>query len=119
MWYQIAIAILFAMVFSLAIYAHISEARQDAQVLRHTIGVNLDILQAELVNLNPFADQVPDSADKQKALQLLKQADVTARGARQKLCIVSSWKLEALLGEVFGAMIKVTEARHLLNAIGV
>jgi hypothetical protein len=45
MWYQIAIAILFATVFSLAIYAHISEARQDAQVLRHTIGVNLDILR--------------------------------------------------------------------------
>ncbi len=119
MWYQIAIVIIFATVFSLAIYAHIREARQDAQVMRHTIGVNLDILQAELVNLNLFAHQVPDSVDKQKALQLLAQADSTARGARQQLCIVSGLSLEPLLGEVFGAMIKVTEARHLLNAIGV
>lgn len=119
MWYQIAIIFALVMLLGLAVWAHLQESRRDDQVLRHTIKVNLGILQSELTNLSLFAQSVSDSTDKQKALGLLNQASATACDTDRVIDITTGYALEVMLGQVFDAMVKVTEARRLLNAIGV
>lgn len=119
MWYQIAIIFALVILLGLAFWAHLKEGRRDDQILRHTIKVNLSILQSELTNLFEFAQSVSDSTDKQKALGLLNQASATVCDTGRVVDMTTGYALEVMLGEVFDAMVKVTEARRLLNAIGV
>jgi len=89
---------------------------ENTRILRHTINVNLDILQSELDTLQAIAANGRSSSDCQKASELLQSSAETAKAARLRVGLSNGLELENLLGAVFFAMNQSTEARRLLNA---
>lgn len=90
----------------------------DRKILRHTISVNLNILEGELEELlkvEPSAQVA--SADYDRARELLALSAQGAAYARARLMVADEAQLQELLGIVFAAMSRSTEARRLLKQL--
>jgi len=92
------------------------EIRQPKENLRHTIRVNLSILQSELRELVEIAQKSTPTADVERATTLLEQASEVFP-VQKNLDKASRAKLVEMLTQVFAAMDKSTQARKLLGAI--
>lgn len=92
------------------------EIREPKQNLRHTIRVNLGILQRELRELVEIAKKSNPTADVERATTLLEQASEIF-SVEETLDKASRAKLGEILSQVFAAMDKSTQARRLLGAI--
>jgi hypothetical protein len=118
MWPAIAITAFFLALLITAHRFRRTELQEETAALRHTVEVNLDILEAELIELTAAArtqtNVSPDAVE--KATQLLRSSQTIAKNARQRLQLASNEELEKMLGLVFGAMNQSTDARRLLNA---
>jgi hypothetical protein len=91
---------------------------QDLRALRHTIRVNLTILEEEITELNAIAKNARPSADVTEAKALLEKAQgaLVLDMALFALSAASSKQRGEILGQVFEAMNQSNKARHLLNA---
>lgn len=90
----------------------------DRKFLRHTVCVNLNILEGELEELlkvGPSAQVA--AADYDRARQLLSLSAQGAAYARARLEGADEALLQELLGIVFAAMSRSTEARRLLKQL--
>ncbi len=120
MWLLIAITILILFNFAYKPNKQGSQAVQDEQILRHTINVNLNILEDEIIELNSLivvdADQKASTAEHQEAQGLLTRAQTTASYARLLVADAGYNELQEVLGQVYGAMNLTSSARRLLNA---
>ncbi len=92
------------------------EREADKSVLRHTININLGILRHEYAQLMSIAENAQPSADVTTAKALLTAVAITSESAKTTIKSHSRQKLQDLLSDVFGAMSKSTNARHLLGA---
>jgi hypothetical protein len=88
---------------------------QDSRDSRHTIRVNLAILEKEITELNRVANRTRPSAEVTAAKALLENAQ-GALMLEFGLSNASSEQLGEILSHVFAAMRQSTQARHLLNA---
>jgi hypothetical protein len=88
---------------------------EDLRDSRHTIRVNLAILEKEIAELKGIAKRTPASADVTAAKALLETAQ-NALMLEFALSTASSKQLGEILGQVFEAMNQSNRARHLLNA---
>jgi hypothetical protein len=91
---------------------------QDLRVLRHTIRVNLSILENEIDELSAIAQKAPPSEDATAAKRLLEKAQgaLLLEMALFALSAASLKQRGEILGQVFEAMNQANQARHLLNA---
>lgn len=90
----------------------------DRKVLRHTICVNLNILEGELEELLKVGPSAQVAAvDYDRARQLLSLSAQGAAYARARLEGADEAQLQELLGIVFAAMSRSTEARRLLKQL--
>jgi hypothetical protein len=112
----IAIALFLLAILISAYHAQSIESQKDRAVMQHTIDVNLEILQSELVALHEVAAHTPPGSAREQALTLLKEAQIIAAAVRARQPEASHEELGELLGAAFSAMNKSTEARRLLNA---
>ena len=103
-----------AAVVIVALYSDYKERKESKAVLRHTIEVNLGILRNEHAELLAIANSAPSSNKVAKAKRLL--ASVTPICEGPDVIGRSQRRLQKRLIEVFGAMGKSTDARHLLDA---
>lgn len=115
MW--IPITVLFLLAVGSA-YLHAKEQKQDLLVLRHTISVNLSILNSELKELLKIADGSASAPAPEivRAKALLSSSSNIARNTELQQYIGSKDELVTMLGNVFTAMNQSTEARRLLGA---
>lgn len=123
---MIILIILLAAISLISLYAHIKDVERDTHFLRHTIAVNLSILEPELVELKGKADailsgsaQAPEGVTREAAESargLLEKSEKAAKSAREKLETASLEELGELLTQVFDAMSKATDARIALGA---
>ncbi len=90
----------------------------DLRVSRHTIRVNLGLLEEEITELNEIAQKAPPSAAVSAAKTLLEKAQgaLLLDMALFALSAASTEQLGEILGQVFEAMNQSNTARHLLNA---
>lgn len=88
----------------------------DGPSLNHTIQVNLALLDQELGELMPIAEQAASSPDVDRARRLLEEAETTSLDVDLNLSIWVDADKEQLLERVFGAMNNATTARRLLGA---
>ncbi|MDR3613695.1 MAG: hypothetical protein P4L53_09010 [Candidatus Obscuribacterales bacterium] len=88
---------------------------QEARDSRHTIRVNLAILEQELTELTRIAKKAQPSADVSAAKALLENAQ-NALMLEFALSNASAEQLGEILSQVFAAMRQSTQARRLLNA---
>jgi hypothetical protein len=88
---------------------------QDSRDSRHTIRVNLAILEKEVTELNRIAKKAQASTDVTAAKALLENAQ-GALMLEFGLSNASSEQLGEILTHVFAAMRQSTQARHLLDA---
>ena len=102
--------------FVFALRSRTRASKESILHLRHTISVNLDILDSELVELNAIVTKAQPSAAREEASRLLQRAQSVATSARACMYTASSYELQETLGHVFAAMMHSTEARRLLNA---
>jgi hypothetical protein len=116
MWPSIAITLFLSALFITAFRFRRDEQLENIVVLRHTINVNLNILDNELSELKTIALATPDSAAQQQASKLLRKSQVAAEAARARVENASTEELGKILGMVFGAMSQSTDARRLLTA---
>ncbi len=116
MWPSLAITVFLCALLATALRFHRAERLEEQAVLRHTINVNLDILDSELAELKAIASSAPASASQLQASRLLQNSQKVAQAARTRVQIAGSDELEKMLGLVFGAMNQSTDARRLLNA---
>ena len=121
MWLLIAIIILILFNFAFKTNANTrSETAKDEQVMRHTINVNLNILENEIVELTALtvvdANQKKPTAEQEEAKALLENAQAIASYARLHVSDKSYNELQKMLGQVYSAMNMATSARRLLNA---
>ena len=121
MWLLIAIIILILFNFAFKTNANTrSETAKDEQVMRHTINVNLNILENEIVELTALtvvdANQKKPTAEQEEAKALLENAQAIASYARLHVSDKGYNELQKMLGQVYGAMNMATSARRLLNA---
>jgi hypothetical protein len=103
----------------IALTARLSSKQNRSEtgaVLRHTILVNLQILEGELTELQAIATTAAATQSQKKATLLLQGAKAISNSARARLQFADNAELETILGNVFAAMNQSTEARHLLNA---
>jgi hypothetical protein len=122
MWLLVAIIIL--ILFNFTFKTSSQNARRqtvkDEQILRHTINVNLNILENEIVELTALivvdANQKASTAEHEEAKALLENAQAIASHARLHVSDKGYNELQELLGQVYGAMNLATSARRLLNA---
>jgi hypothetical protein len=122
MWLLVAIIIL--ILFNFAFKTTSQNARtqtvKDEQVLRHTINVNLNILENEIIELTALivvdGYQKPLTAEQEEAKVLLENAQAIASHARLHVSDKGYNELQEMLGQVYGAMNLATSARRLLNA---
>ncbi|MDR3613696.1 MAG: hypothetical protein P4L53_09015 [Candidatus Obscuribacterales bacterium] len=91
---------------------------QSLRVLRHTIRVNLSILEKEITELSAIAENAPPSADVTAAKRLLEKAQgaLLLEMALFALSAASLKQRDEILGQVFEAMNQSNQARHLLKA---
>lgn len=92
------------------------EARENRKALQHMIEVNLSILKNELDELNGVAGKSRPSDDVAKAKRLLAEASAAHSKIHPQFATASETELLDMLTELFSAMGKATEARHLLDA---
>jgi hypothetical protein len=116
MWPAIAITFFLSALLITALRFSRKELLENRAVLRHTISVNLEILESELSELKAIAQAAPPSAAQQSASELLQKSQAVAEAARARVQIAPNEELGKILGLVFGAMNQSTDARHLLNA---
>jgi hypothetical protein len=118
MWPAIAMTVFLLALLITAFRFRRTELLEETAVLRHTLEVNLDILEAELTELKAVAQAQPQASPLavERAIQLLKYSQAIAKNARQRLQVATNEELEKTLGLVFGAMNQSTDARRLLNA---
>lgn len=122
MWLLIAILIL--ILFNLAFKNNSNNTRsqtiKDEQIMRHTINVNLNILESEIVELTALitvgANQELLTKEQKQVKVLLDNAQTTARHARLYVSSNGYDELLDMLGQVYSAMNLTTNARRLLNA---
>lgn len=122
MWLLIAILIL--IIFNLAFKNNSKNTRsqtiKDEQIMRHTITVNLNILEGEIVELTALiavgANKEPLTTEQKQAIVLLENAQATAHHARLYVSSSGYDELLDMLGQVYSAMNFTTSARRLLNA---
>jgi len=115
MWYYTLAGILIAVLLLLIAHTMLKERREVIAMLRHTIGVNLRILNNELVELNAVAASSTLAAAPVAATLLL-EAGNEAKLISGILDSLSKSQLQDMLTATFAAMEKANEARHLLNA---
>jgi hypothetical protein len=113
MWLAAFVLILAGISFALAL----KQQREDKAVLRHTIRVNLAILQAELTELNGLALEQADTSDGRQAQALLVLSSALADEAAQELNTASEKMLGRKLSIAFSAMDLSMRARYLLKAV--
>ncbi|MFA7340027.1 MAG: hypothetical protein WC028_24830 [Candidatus Obscuribacterales bacterium] len=122
MWLLVAIIIL--ILFNFTFKTSSQNARRqtvkDEQILRHTINVNLNILENEIIELTALivadANQKTSTAAHEEAKTLLENAQAIASYARIHVSDKGYNELQEMLGQVYGAMNHATSARKLLNA---
>ena len=122
MW--LFIAIIFLILFNFAFKTNSQNTRnqtaKDKQILQHTINVNLNILESEIVELTALlvvdANQKTPRAEQEEAKALLGKAQVIASFARLHVSDTGYDELQEMLGQVYGAMNHATSARKLLNS---
>lgn len=112
MWHYFLI---FALILVVILPLELKKHHEAKAVLRHTIRVNLSILKPELEELSAIA-AASQTEEAQQARTILDAARVTADNLEPQLDSASRRKLGSMLSEVFQAMSKSTDARHLLNA---
>lgn len=88
----------------------------DGHSLKHTIQVNLGLLDHELGELIPIAEQAASSPDVDRARRLLEEAEAISLDVDLVLSVGEDAEKDELLERVFGAMNKTTQARRLLGA---
>ncbi len=93
------------------------ENEGDGPSLKHTIQVNLGLLDHELGELIPIAEQAASSPDVDRARRLLEEAEAISLDVDLVLSIGEDAEKDELLERVFGAMNKTTQARRLLGAV--
>ncbi len=122
MWLLIAfiILILFNFAFKTTTKNHPTQTVKDEQILRHTINVNLNILDSEIIELTALiannTKQRTATTEEEEAKALLQLAQTTASSTRLVVAESGYDELQGMLGQVFGAMNMATSARRLLNA---
>ncbi len=122
MWLLIAIfiLILFNFAFKTTTKNHCNQTVKDEQILRHTINVNLNILDSEIIELTALiannTKQRTATTEEEEAKALLQLAQTTASSARLVVAESGYNELKKMLGQVYGAMNMATRARRLLNA---
>lgn len=89
----------------------------DGHSLKHTIQVNLGLLDHELGELIPIAEQAASSPDVDRARSLLEEAEDISLEVDLVLSIREDAEKDELLERVFGAMNKTTQARRLLGTV--
>lgn len=114
MWPYILVLV-FALLILAAIWSERKKHRDASANLRHTIRVNLSILKPELVELSAIA-AATQTQEAQQAQALLESAQTTVATVEPKIDSASRKELGSLLSNVFEAMNKAVDARHLLNA---
>lgn len=124
---MITLIILLSIVILACAFMAIRSEHRDSSFMFHTIEVNLSILEPELVFLKGKAEAILSGAETapegvtieaaQEARDLLEQSERIATSARQRIHTVAVRELGGILGEVFDAMSKATDARILLKAI--
>jgi|AGTN01.3.fsa_nt_gi hypothetical protein len=123
---MITLIILLAIVSLGSIYLHLREVERDTNILRHTIAVNLSILEPELIQLKGKADAILSGSAPapvgvtreaaESARGLIEKSETAAKAARAKLETASLSELGPMLTQVFDAMDQATEARIALGA---
>jgi|GEM_PF-2464655 len=122
MWLLIAIVILilFNFAFKTTTKNPRTQTVKDEQILRHTINVNLNILDSEIIELTALiatnTKQRAATSEEEEAKTLLQLAQTTASYARLVIAESGYDELQEMLGQVYGAMNLATRARRLLNA---
>lgn len=122
MWLLIAIFILllFNFAFKITTKNPRIQSVKDEQILRHTINVNLNILDSEIIELTALiatnTKHRAETAEEEEAKALLQLAQSTASSARLVVAESGYDELQGMLGQVYSAMNMATSARRLLNA---
>lgn len=116
----IIILILFNFAFKTTTKNTRNQTVKDEQILRHTINVNLNILENEIIELTALivadTNQKTSTAEQEEAKTLLENAQAIASYTRLHVSDKGYNELQEMLGQVYGAMNLATSARRLLNA---
>ncbi len=123
---MITLIILLSLVALGSVYLHLKEVERETNILRHTIAVNLSILEPELIQLKGKADAIlsgsaplPQGVTREAAESargLLEKSEKAAKSVREKLETASLQDLGPMLSQVFDAMSEATDARIALGA---
>lgn len=110
--------LIFLIVFLALVFLSTSQG-SDRKSLRHTVNVNLGILKAELEELSPLVEALPDGDNKKaEALLLLRDCRLVVEYAERPYPIgrQATHHTGRVLTHVFSGMDKSTRLRRLLGA---